>query len=693
MRRECPKEVDSESVVQPYTIEASSFREEYTHTMKRKFLALAAVMVAGAAVVFGGTANAAGPGPQDHEWSVALSQYAPGVATDYTINLALGTNGVPSNTGFFSEATAMISGFDFTQCLAKNTAGVLGGTCAIGVGAHVGNTSFSIGTNNHVGWAGNIDPVNGQAPKCGDPGTTAVGPLLFDVFAGVADTGSATVATTPNGMPGYVFADEPDIAHGGIPLGASKAPDWYAPVISGIGAANAVLMGRGFGLAPLPGGGVTEVTFLTIKVPNTTPQAYASVTILNNPVATFDPLHQTAETCPPFSSTVTALGTAMAETWNCATNPMSATGWYSDMNTAGKFAGCGTPLSSTGGVEQKIAAAATGTNSFKILLSSAADVDGDGVFGQWDPCQTTAGTTADALNNGIGDDCRPGSGPATVTCGGVGITLVPPFAPCQDADGDGALNQGDNCQFVANVGGSDNQNDTDRDGIGNACETSVTAANVAGSGTGYAVGFLVGGGASGIATAGTYKDYNDICDHRFLVGTGMVGAAGVCLANNLGLNVIDSSQSNSPDFLNPGSGQCVHDFKSDSNHDGYSDGIQGAPAATPAGCTYTVLLPAPPAARMAPSDPLLVCPGRLALANGGNATTEAAYRIARADVNATNNKVTLADLIVMAGKYGNNVDGTGMDYRSVLDLSGNSKVDLADLIIAAGKYGQVVPAC
>ena len=669
--------------------------------MKMKLLALAAAAVAGATLFFGGSANAAGPGPQDHSWTVSLSQYTAGNTTDYTIILGLGENATfPGQTAFFGEATAVLNGFNITTCLAKGTAGAISGTCAIGVGSQVGATSFNIGTNQVVGLPGNIDVTTGQPPLCGAAGTALVS-TAFDVFESVADTTSTTVGTGPSATPGYTVAAEPDQPNGGVPKGVTYAPDWYPTVMAALGIPNLVIQGRGFGLAPLPGGGATDVTFLTIKMPSlTTPNPYATITILSNPIAAFNPGSQAVQTCPGFavtpgfSSTVNTFGAATAATWNCAAagSPRTGSAWATAFS-AQLLAGCTSGFAAPGGAYMKLDNAASGTKSMKILLSSAPDIDADGSFAAWDPCPADAGT-ADANGNGIGDACdtiaetswtnseAAAETNAAFTCDGSDAdhtyqTAVP-FAKCQDADQDTALNSVDNCPLVTNA----TQQDSDRDGMGDACDPAML---VAGVGTGYAPLFLSGTGGSGITTVGKYKDYNDICDHTYTVGAGMNGASGTCLANDLGMTVIDSNQGDAPDFLNPGPGACVGDFKGDSNKDGYSDGVQGAPTSDPAGgCTRTLL------GGMG-ADPLVACPGRLSLANGGNATQDLNYRRARANVN-HNSKVDLADLIIMAGQY-NQLVGDSTDFKNVLNVNGSTKVDLADLIIAAGLYNQVVGPC
>ena len=714
--------------------------------MKMKLLALTAAVVGGAALLFGGTASAAGPGPNDHVFSFGLSPTTAGSATDITTVLTLGTNQTfAGQTPFFGEATAYFDGLAATTCLGKSTAGAISG-CAtpssFGIGAHLGHVDFNIGTNQGSD-PGNIDPATGQPPECGSDAGQAVINTGFETYEAVSDLNSSTWPSTPSAVSGYSKLAEPDTANGGAPHGVTYAPDWYPITLGLLGIPNVVIQGRGYGLAPSPGGGATDVTFLSIKSPNGNPIVpIVNVTILGNPIAAFDPSHQTLSTCPGFASapvgfgsTVSNLGTPGAVTWNCATNGATLidSGWASafsaDLVTPSPCSS-GT-LSNPGGIAAtKVAAGATGTQGAKILLASAPDIDGDGVFAQYDGCPADAGGTNSS--NGLGSACSGGgswinqqtsgiaTGPensnasavdnGTLTCtstetghGSPSPTTAEtdlPYAACQDADQDGALNSVDNCPFTQNtsiisVAVGDNQTDSDRDGMGDACDPNPV---VPGTGSGYATGFLSGTGASGVATSGTYKIYNDICTRVWTVGSPAAVTAGTCLANDDGYKVIDSNASDSPDFIDLSAAPapytnaaCVADYKADSNHDGYTDGVQATPSGATT-CTKSVL------GGMG-QDPLLQCGdgaytpgvGRLDAAHGGDATQDLNYRRAKANVN-HNAKVDLADLIIMAGQYNLPV-GDSTDFKNALNLNGSTKVDLADLIIAAGLYNQTVGGC
>ena len=130
---------------------------------------------------------------------------------------------------------------------------------------------------------------------------------------------------------------------------------------------------------------------------------------------------------------------------------------------------------------------AAGTYNFVMYALSQRDADGDGYENsldtcpydanpEWDPRETQGYAQAgDADGDGLGDACDPE----------VDIPS-PPRAGVYDDDEDFYGNRGDNCPLIANskgqLGGSgvDNQEDSDSDGIGDACDDNPNNADAEG---------------------------------------------------------------------------------------------------------------------------------------------------------------------------------------------------------------------
>lgn len=109
-------------------------------------------------------------------------------------------------------------------------------------------------------------------------------------------------------------------------------------------------------------------------------------------------------------------------------------------------------------------------------MTSAGDIDGDGVPNDVDNCPTIFNPRrsfdgpgqADADNDGIGDACDPCILSPTDEC--------TPADP-NDRDSDGVPNASDNCPSIANP----QQEDADMDGIGDACDACPAFANPGGA--------------------------------------------------------------------------------------------------------------------------------------------------------------------------------------------------------------------
>ncbi|HEY3243692.1 MAG TPA: thrombospondin type 3 repeat-containing protein, partial [Phycisphaerae bacterium] len=169
--------------------------------------------------------------------------------------------------------------------------------------------------------------------------------------------------------------------------------------------------------------------------------------------------------------------------------------------------------------------AAADCNSNGIPDTCEPDTDGDGVIDDCDNCRTVFNPNqTDSNGNGTGDACE-----------------APPPPP-PDSDGDGVPNSSDNCPTVPNPG----QGDADGDGIGDACDPSIryvsTSAGGQNTGMNWANAFVdlqaalsaAAAPSSGInqvwVAQGTYKPISNTIDRtatfQMLDGVGLFGGFG-----------------------------------------------------------------------------------------------------------------------------------------------------------------------
>ena len=528
-----------------------------------------------------------------------------------------------------------------------------------------------------------------------------------------------------------------------MPYEVNRVPDWYGPLLTSLGIPSSLVKGRSFGIAQtVPGVAQTSVDFLIIDA---TGGVYANVTVLGNPIPVFDNTSagQTLLTCPPFASTVNTSGLSSAVAWSCthaAVPPVVTVGTYdasaftSSCTPAGGAAGSGTGPGPGGVVLSTVNNTVCTTCNYEIAISSGYNLDGDAtgggiqLYNSQDNCALNAnGTQADANSNGIGDACKGGGAwanasasaitnasftcdlsdadhtPLTAPTGGVGSH----WAKCQDADQDGALNTVDNCPLTANP----TQLDSIRDGVGDACRPipgSNPDAGAIGTGTGYAPGTL-----TGITSVGTVKDFDDICNAPFTIGTGagtascldiaagtyaifappiaVPGSGQVLTFTTAGaLAGVDSNDNAIPDFLDLGSGNdCLGDHNADANHDGYSDFDEATQRSTTPGCNAaSYKKPTAAGITAVTSDPIANCAGRN---SKGSAAQIAAAKKAKSDVD-LDGKTTILDISAAAGSFGSSILGA-TDKRAEYNQDTDSKVTILDISAMAANFGVTVPSC
>lgn len=110
-------------------------------------------------------------------------------------------------------------------------------------------------------------------------------------------------------------------------------------------------------------------------------------------------------------------------------------------------------------------------------VSSATDMDGDGVPNAMDDCPRVFNPIRPVDNGAQGDTDRDGVGDACDPC-----PLNPDTSSCaapdtNDRDGDGTVNERDNCPDARNS----DQSDRDMDGLGDVCDPCPDAANAGGA--------------------------------------------------------------------------------------------------------------------------------------------------------------------------------------------------------------------
>src|SRR5262249_51419492 len=117
--------------------------------------------------------------------------------------------------------------------------------------------------------------------------------------------------------------------------------------------------------------------------------------------------------------------------------------------------------------------------------------------------------------------------------------------PTNDRDGDGVIDTLDDCLTVPNA----DQRDTDRDGIGNACDPDFNQDGIV-----DATDIRLLGGRMGPTDAGSLDDYRRRRDFD-LNGDGVVDATDLALANRYAGRkpgpVLDTDRDGTPDHLDP----------------------------------------------------------------------------------------------------------------------------------------------
>jgi len=427
--------------------------------------------------------------------------------------------------------------------------------------------------------AGDNDPkVTGQPLRCGadldNDGWVDTLPLQ-DAF----ELWNATFASDPTIPASESQLPDPEnppscdptgktANHACAPLAVRNLPQPILTLESAMGLLSDSRVSRAYGIAKLPiVGGVSsnlDVNFLVYSLHSKGINAYLSVTLIQYPglpaanpyYANYNPMSQSVQTCPPYSTSATIYGVTSSP----------------DFNEDGKV-----DLSVPTPEIDRLVVCSTppcGPYDYSIETSMTADYDGDTIPAYADRCRTdpysgsATGDKADTDGDTITGACETsgkgnheGNNPKSDQA----WNSAPIWEGGQDVDGDGYLNYADNCPTVANV----DQKDTDGDSVGDACDPAPT---VPGDGKGYPN-----------PSPGMFVDYDDICRDPWTVGQSETSGDGgrQCLKQN---SVItgweDSNDDGVPDYLDmtslPG-GHVLADCDSNSDHDGFVDAVEAAP--------------------------------------------------------------------------------------------------------------------
>jgi hypothetical protein len=517
------------------------------------------------------------------------------------------------------------------------------------IGTTVGRASFSTKNNVVIGnlASNNVDDIGGdydttltgQPVVCGNPNGGTFTSTFNLWWADESNTNLVPNADT--GLNNYTFGQDCSVPGGtpdpyGIPDGVDCTPAGVLVTQAVIGFPVANYVGRAFGIARLPIGSPTPITWFNtdfnyliynlVSVPEI--QGYGAYLMLGYRVPGAD----------PFDLSYSAIGQAIVNCTPCTYAPVRMFGITQDSDFSLPPDGV-IDLVTPPEAHLKVTGD-SGTTDFILMKSTNEDWDGDTIADVFDRCRidpNSGAAAGDTDKDGLTGYCENPTGMTTCAPGsevlpdggimywncegnnpqqGGAWNSNPPWDTGQDVDGDGYLNTVDNCPIVADrdlIGDPaiDYQLDTDGDTVGDVCENDLhlesagtlpglqdDAELIPGNGQGYP-GRQVGDMVQ-VASPGTFLDHDNVCSDPFTVGTAeatldsgrwcagldAVGrpfgptASGI---SALGRIVADSNDDGTPDLLDYPAGGTIEwmDRISDSDLDGHSDACEAFTGSDP----------------------------------------------------------------------------------------------------------------
>ena len=334
----------------------------------------------------------------------------------------------------------------------------------------------------------------GSIATPGDPSGLFIQAFDDDNANGVADAeeGSPANEPTPSGGVADPYAlnnggvyingapeTQEDYDHDGLPNGVEYMPDVLPLYVDTLGL-DPYWVARSYGIADTLHGLTPPTDVHVLSFAGVPVQGNVTITVLGNPLA--PGLTNTALGSLPNSPQHSVLPGSQAGTI-CTPFSMVV---VTDATTSAPNYGKGVVGAVTFGDDiSRVTSTAAG--SVDIIFSDAPDYDQDGLVGEADLCAFDGTTNADPDGDLLAGSCDPH--PATPESNYVPIAGTS-FSG-QDLDGDGWIDDVDNCPIWPNP----DQADSDHDGVGDvpACDSFVTTDTITG---------LPGGRGSGLPTVG-----------------------------------------------------------------------------------------------------------------------------------------------------------------------------------------------